>query len=195
MLTTELREEREVLAQFVREHVAMPIGQFRERHPHPFLLMESGQAVTAEETGYQTAIVGAERPVALFAPEQASAIPEARRRVLLLPVTRAPRSPQARRITVGRSSMNDLVLRFDQVSKIHAYFVPREHGPGLALVDAGSTNGTTVNGVRLVPDERIDVFDGDEIEFGPGLPFAFLATDTLHWYLGTLARRLGLPHR
>lgn len=192
MLSTEIREEREALARFVREHVEMPIHEFRQRHPYPFLLMETGQAATADETGQHTAVLGFDRPVAVFAPESPPAIPEGDRRMLLLPVVRSPRSPQTQRITVGRSSMNDLVLRFDQVSKLHAYFVPREQGPGLAIVDAGSTNGTMVNGVRLAPDEHIDVFDGDEIEFGPGLPFAFLATDTLHWYLGTLARRLGL---
>jgi len=68
-------------------------------------------------------------------------------------------------ISVGRSSMNDIVLRHDSVSKLHGMF---ERGPdGTFYVrDAGSTNGTRVDGRRLNKHEVEDFREGAEIKFG-----------------------------
>lgn len=68
-------------------------------------------------------------------------------------------------ISVGRSSMNDIVLRHKSVSKLHAMF---ERGPdGTFYVrDAGSTNGTRVDGLRLKKHDVEHFREGAEIKFG-----------------------------
>lgn len=70
-------------------------------------------------------------------------------------------------ITIGRAKNNDLVLPALAVSKFHAYvLVPRDGSPPL-LTDAGSSNGTRVNGVQLVPKvDRKPLLPGTTVEFG-----------------------------
>ena len=54
-----------------------------------------------------------------------------------------------RMITVGRTSNSDIVIPDDSVSKMHAFFQRLENGTSFGLTDAGSTNGTFVNDIRL----------------------------------------------
>jgi hypothetical protein len=63
---------------------------------------------------------------------------------------------------VGRSTQADLTLGDDSVSGRHA--VLTWDGSLLRVSDLGSTNGTTVNGTRIV--DWVDLRDGDEIRFG-----------------------------
>jgi pSer/pThr/pTyr-binding forkhead associated (FHA) protein len=58
------------------------------------------------------------------------------------------------RITVGRSLESDVVIGDETVSKTHAFFQRDPSGPGLALADAGSMNGTWVAGQRLASSGR-----------------------------------------
>lgn len=64
---------------------------------------------------------------------------------------------------IGRGSKADLVLRDPRVSSRHCRLEDR--GDGFALVDLGSTNGTSVNGAKvdgeriLEPNDRIEVGD------------------------------------
>ena len=51
------------------------------------------------------------------------------------------------RLTIGRSAVNDLVLTDTLVSGLHAELLVNERG--VVLRDLGSTNGTTVAGVRV----------------------------------------------
>ncbi|HOW86309.1 MAG TPA: SpoIIE family protein phosphatase [Candidatus Aminicenantes bacterium] len=67
-----------------------------------------------------------------------------------------------RRVTVGRSSANDIVLSDQFSSGVHAVIAPTEHG--YALIDQGSKNGTFVNGRRV--NGEIDLARGDEILIG-----------------------------
>lgn len=63
--------------------------------------------------------------------------------------------------SIGRLPECDIALGDANVSRRHAEIQPR--GDGFVLVDLGSTNGTTVNGV---PIRERDLRDGDEIGFG-----------------------------
>lgn len=68
-------------------------------------------------------------------------------------------------ITIGRSSANDIRIRAPEVSKFHAYL--RSTRDGLQLTDAGSTNGTRVNGLLLAPKvDSILLQPGDQMELG-----------------------------
>lgn len=68
----------------------------------------------------------------------------------------------ARRVTIGRSATNDIVLSDQYSSGLHAVVVQTERG--FALVDQGSKNGTFVNGRRV--SGEIDLARGDEILIG-----------------------------
>lgn len=52
-------------------------------------------------------------------------------------------------ITLGRTSNNDLVLPDERVSKFHGYF--QKSGETWTFTDAGSTNGTCIDGNPIVP--------------------------------------------
>lgn len=64
--------------------------------------------------------------------------------------------------TVGRAAGCDLVVRRQTVSRIHARIV--RDGPRYTLRDAGSANGTFVNGQHLVGDHTLG--HGDTISLG-----------------------------
>ena len=71
----------------------------------------------------------------------------------------------ADRVSVGRAVNKDLVLRHGSISKFHAWFQIDEVGE-VSLTDAGSKNGTTLNGEALSPRMPVMVSDGDRIRFG-----------------------------
>ncbi len=68
----------------------------------------------------------------------------------------------AEKLVVGRSRSCDLRLRDDTVSRLHAAFVWSDEG--LVLEDMGSSNGTFLNGVRILEPHTVAL--GDDIRFG-----------------------------
>jgi hypothetical protein len=69
-------------------------------------------------------------------------------------------APFPERIGVGRARTVDVQLPYVGISKYHAYFTAD------AIVDAGSKNGTWVDGRRLTPSEPAPVTDFSEIVLG-----------------------------
>jgi hypothetical protein len=66
-------------------------------------------------------------------------------------------------LSIGRGPQNDLVIEADHYASAgHARFEPRRDG--VWLVDAGSTNGTFLNGVRLDEPRRLQ--PGDVVRVG-----------------------------
>lgn len=66
-----------------------------------------------------------------------------------------------RKIYIGRLAKNEFILTDTNASRLHAYISYEEHRH--VLYDAGSTNGTMVNGARV---ERRVLENGDEIQIG-----------------------------
>lgn len=67
--------------------------------------------------------------------------------------------------TIGKmAGCVDCVLADDSVSRIHARFEREKEA--VRLIDMNSTNGTFKNGLRLQPQETVEVEPGDEIRFG-----------------------------
>jgi pSer/pThr/pTyr-binding forkhead associated (FHA) protein len=71
-------------------------------------------------------------------------------------------STDGARLTVGRSPSCDCVLPEDCVSRCHAEL--RRDGERWFLRDLGSSNGTRVNGVRVI--EAVEVRPGDRLSLG-----------------------------
>jgi hypothetical protein len=66
-------------------------------------------------------------------------------------------------VTVGRTPNNDLVIEDNSVSRFHCYVVP---GPGrvLSIVDADSSQGTWLNGLKLAPKVPAALHDRDVLK-------------------------------
>lgn len=72
--------------------------------------------------------------------------------------------PYEERVTVGRTRNSDIVLRDPNVSKFHAWFQCDDQDR-FFLFDAGSRNGTTVEGTRLLPQNPVEVPLGAQVQF------------------------------
>jgi len=72
------------------------------------------------------------------------------------------RTLDSRTLYIGRDRQNDIPLDDDYASTRHARIEPRRDGVWVS--DAGSTNGTFVNGVKLTKAKRLS--PGDVIRVG-----------------------------
>lgn len=73
--------------------------------------------------------------------------------------------PKSGSATVGRSRDNGIIIDHPSVSNFHAAF-SRTADSSLWLADLGSSNGTFVNGVQVLSNERKFVKAGDRVRFG-----------------------------
>lgn len=69
------------------------------------------------------------------------------------------------KLTVGRNEGTDVMLHHSSVSKLHAWFEQDQSG-ALYLSDAGSLNGTRVNGKPLRNGELQWIQPLDQLQFG-----------------------------
>ena len=67
-------------------------------------------------------------------------------------------------VRIGRSEINDLHLDRTYVSTCHG--VVQFDGDRVTFVDLGSTNGTTLGGVRLEKNVPVEIGPGDELRIG-----------------------------
>ena len=101
---------------------------------------------------------------------------------MLVPLVKSSRNPYGAFIFVGRAGTNDVVFKHPSLSKSHAVFEALEGGPW-HLRDNGSRNGTHLDGVRLTPNEPVDIASGAQVTFG-SFPAYFLVTPELDRLLG-----------
>jgi len=127
-----------------------------------------GKLPGSQALGFRTRVANASTPSVLDLIQRAKEHPLGED--VLLRVEKSDRNSFKSRISVGRATNNDLVLRHESVSKLHAHFYMRVDGgqERLMLCDVGSANGTLING-RTVGDQEedaVDVSAGDRILFG-----------------------------
>jgi hypothetical protein len=85
-------------------------------------------------------------------------------RSIVVVMTPTSRNLHEDQILVGRALTNDIRVISPQVSKVHARFLYEEGE--WKLMDAGSSNGTLINGIKLEPDRSYGLRPGDEILIG-----------------------------
>jgi hypothetical protein len=131
---------------------ALTRDAFASRYQHPFLLLRGGLAEEDDGLGFHTR-VSTDREVA-----------EVEHGSQVIAIVKQPNNPFQDRVSIGRATNCDIVLADVSISKLHAHFM--EIGPSEAeLVDRGSANGTTLNGI-LLKAEPVHVTSGDAIVFG-----------------------------
>jgi hypothetical protein len=150
---------------------------FAKSHPYPFLSHDV-EAADAGPSSFKTESCAQHkvRP-------RAAKRPPGSPRYLVLAVVKSPNNPWSDRISVGRARNNDVVIVDHSISKLHAHF--SERAGSLCISDAGSSNGTRVNGIILDKGEVLRVKSGDVITFG-ALATKLLAADALYDWLRPL---------
>jgi pSer/pThr/pTyr-binding forkhead associated (FHA) protein len=83
----------------------------------------------------------------------------------VLPVVKASGSPWRNRVSLGRARNNDIVLVDTSISKLHGHIAVAKDGT-MTFTDAGSRNGTQVNGTKIASGETATVASGDKLTFG-----------------------------
>ncbi len=81
-----------------------------------------------------------------------------------LVIKKRPGNGFADTIFIGRATSNDVRVAHTSVSKLHARV--RRIGDGLFLQDAGSSNGTLVNGDVVAAGVDVALVHGDVVRFG-----------------------------
>jgi hypothetical protein len=99
----------------------------------------------------------------------------------ILPLLKKPGAQFGDRITVGRTSNNDIVLAHHTVSRLHVYF--RHRDGRWWVTDAGSKNGTALRDVDLVARRETEITDGDPIWIGD-IEVVFHTAPSLYAVLG-----------
>ena len=84
-------------------------------------------------------------------------------------------------ITVGRSNSVDIALNFPTISKLHAFFY--QVGKKWVVVDAGSSNGTFVEGSKLKMREPHTLANGQTIDFGFDVSSKFILSERVVSFL------------
>lgn len=148
---------------------------FEKQHGSAFLLMSAAELKqpTGPRATQVQGLPGAEAP----------SEHTAHLSLIVYPVKRTERSVFPF-VTVGRTQNNDVVLPEVTVSRFHAFFKRNEQGV-FTLQDAGSTNGTAVNGAEVPAQgagSAVTVKSGDNVRFG-SLELTFLSVAALREFI------------
>jgi hypothetical protein len=153
---------------------AMPREKFALHWPGHYLLVTiPGGDVDDWDIGFTTNVVSIDKLGTIPAPPAADEEEEEAPGTYLFEIKKHADNTWLEWIAVGRARNNDLILRHQSVSKLHAR-VHREKEAGAAAADRGrfwltdlkSTAGTAVNGTLLAPSKPFPLTPGDEIRFG-----------------------------
>lgn len=81
-------------------------------------------------------------------------------------------------VTIGRSRKCDIRVESESVSKRHASITLNREEGAYFLIDTESRNGTFINGQKIVPNQKTDLWSGAYVSFGDAV-FVFLDAPTL----------------
>lgn len=179
------------VAEYVLELGRLGREQFQAAYPNPILVHHYARAAAHAATRLAAFASGAKFRTDLPAPSPDGAVLAGDATDLdaaVHPVRKRKGTPYPDTITVGRAEYNDVVVPYDDLSKLHAYFTRADDG-GLLVADSGSTNGTWVAGARLAPNESRRLAARDRIAFGDRSFEVFSPAALVDWLETLVARR------
>jgi hypothetical protein len=83
----------------------------------------------------------------------------------VIPILKKAGAAFPEQIGVGRAANTDLCVALNTLSKYHAFFGVEPNGR-YSVTDAGSKNGSWLDGVRLVPRQPSALSDGSRLRLG-----------------------------
>jgi hypothetical protein len=145
----------DAVTEYVRKARGTTAVGFQQAHPYLFLFKHPKAAVQERES--IPSIDYATRTVALnFDP--LPTVPQ------LVPVLKNPENPFPDRLTIGRATNCDVIIRLAFISKVHAHLFIQ--GDKLTLRDNKASNSTFLNHRKLEPGSSRSVKLGDVLSFG-----------------------------
>lgn len=168
----------EPIAQFTTRALAVARPEFVLKNPHSFLIIQQKPGDSGIPEQKTTAV-------------RAAASREEMAEKSVVPIAKAEgkasaASPTGKFISLGRTQNNDIVLSSPYISKTHLLFKPVVPGR-VFCYDAGSTNGTTLNGTRLQPNAPATLKDGDELLLSGVVLATYFTAGGIYDYLGLLS--------
>ena len=172
-------EELKRIQAYVEEHRAGGADEFARRYTTAMLLRREASNDDSE-AAFHTAFMSRDdmfRETSERAAAPPSTAPPRSERLTLaekpkahagevIPVAKRAGGAFLDRIGVGRARNADVCLPLPRVSKYHAYFSCDEKDRW-TVTDAGSKNGTWLDGARIEARAPMSLVDGAEISFGP----------------------------
>jgi hypothetical protein len=143
--------------------------QFVLRYGHPFLLRRSPSAAPTQtreiNESWAKQVSIATRVVDLRTLSPGGQGPDRLKGAQVVPLVKVEGNPFPDRISLGRASNCDVVIRDWSVSKLHAHV--KVIGPDAAeIIDVKSSNGTRVNDMWLTPMEPERLGTGHTVVLG-----------------------------
>lgn len=145
------------VSSYLKQRREEPRHKFLEEHKAPVLVVQLA-AAPEDDGAFRTQVI----TTSGF--EQAGEEGEGTN-VAVVPVAKRMADAFQAFIWVGRETRCDVPLPFDSVSKLQAQFVKKTNGD-YELIDAGSTNGTFVEGTRLERNKGVPIKSGQKVRFG-----------------------------
>ncbi|MBI4510417.1 MAG: FHA domain-containing protein [Deltaproteobacteria bacterium] len=171
------------LEDFYEDGKKLSVVKFQERHGEAFLLHRSDGGSLRPPQGPQRTVAadGSQLPGNPGGGMKTSYV--------VFPVKQTGRSMFAQLISVGRTKNNDVIISDVSISKFHAFFKKGENGK-FFVQDAGSRNGTFVNGKKVPESGKGDpvlIQPGAKIRFG-AVELTFQEAAELHDLVSWIAR-------
>lgn len=163
------------LGEYSADRLRLTREAFLAKHSMPVLLHRWESGVTEADAAFTTANVSmVEMPTRLEPGRPADPLAvlglttkaSSAYDVIVFPIVkRLAGGALEDRVSVGRSKNADIQLPYRKISKFHAYFTSMNGGKKYFLTDAGSTNGTYLNGRKLSPGRLTELNDRVLIHF------------------------------
>ena len=172
------------LAYYLASTADTPSSTFQKTHPHGFLV-ERSERFFDKSVIFQFLTDVAEDQYVLDQMRDG----KVQKQVLdarVIEIKKRKTIAQPDSITIGRSPDSDIVLYNRMVSRSHACLCLSPPKKTCHLVDKGSTNGTFLNGEGLIPNEKYEMTDGNEICFGRETRVIYFSGPGFYKFLGGL---------
>lgn len=164
------------IADLEEDFINLGAAAFRAQYRHPVLVRKDSDAAD-EGVGFRTEFMSRETLSAMDSGERPPAS-AAKTPGQVHSIFKPAGKPFQERIGVGRAPNADVSVRLPRVSKYHGFFTRSDDGSFL-FTDAGSKNGTTIDGERLEARQAHAIAGGNSIHLGP-YHFIFYLPEALH---------------